>query len=235
MLVIGADSINKAYQEKVISVYNRSMHGCYPFDPASDRDVNLGDFTAFFRTGGTLDSFHDTYLQPFVTDSGQLRSIMGRTLPVSSQAVVQLHRANRIQDAFFMSGRELGINFLLEPHALDTNLKQVNLVNAGKTVSYWHGPVAGASFTWPSNGDISSQGVLETIDLNGITTRHTARGDWSLFRLFKGATIKRQSGNTCLLEVQQDGRWAQFLIQFRNKANPFDASVCSFTLPESLL
>lgn len=234
MLVLGANSINKAYQEKVISVYNRGMRGSYPFNPASDRDVNLDDFSSFFRTGGTLDSFHDAYLQPFVTRSGQLRSIMGRTIPLSSQAVVQLHRASRVQEAFFMSGRELGINFLLEPHALDTALKQVNLVNAGKTVSYWHGPVTGAAFTWPPEGEMASQGVLETVDLNGLTTRHTARGDWSLFRLFRGATIKRQSGNTCLLEVQQNGKWAQFLIQFRNKANPFDPSVCSFNLPESL-
>jgi type VI secretion system protein ImpL len=197
--------------------------------------VNLDDFASFFRAGGTLDSFHDACLQPFVTRSGQLRSIMGRTLPISSQTILQLQRANRVQDAFFMSGRDLGINFLLEPYALDTGLKQVNLVNAGKTVSYWHGPVTGASFTWPPEGGLSSQAVLETTDLNGITTRHTARGDWSLFRLFKGAIIKRQSGNTCLLEVQQNGKWAQFLIQFRNKANPFDPSVCSFLLPDSLL
>ena len=234
MLSMGAANINKAYQEKVISVYNRSMRGSYPFNPSSDRDVNLDEFASFFQAGGTLDTFHDAYLQPFVTRSGQLRSIMGRTLPVSSQAIVQLNRANRVQDAFFMSGRELGINFLLEPHALDSNLKQVSLTNAGKVVSYSHGPVSGAAFTWPPENGLPSQGVLETIDLNGITTRHSARGDWSLFRLFKGATIKRQSNNTCLLEVQQNGKWAQFLIQFRNKANPFDPSVCSFILPDSL-
>lgn len=234
MLIIGSNSINRAYQEKVISAYNRSMRGAYPFNAASDRDVNLEEFAVFFRSGGTLDSFYESYLQPFVTRSGQLRSIMGRTLPVSSQAVVQLSRANRVQDAFFMSGREPGINFLLEPYALDTSLKQVNLVNAGKTVSYWHGPVTGASFAWPADGGVM-QGALETTDLNGITTRLTANGDWSLFRLFKSGTIKRQSGNTCLLEVQQNGKWAQFLIQFRNKANPFDPSVCSFLLPESLL
>jgi type VI secretion system protein ImpL len=233
MLVLGAGSINRAYQDKVLSVYSRSMRGSYPFDPSSDRDVNLEEFATFFRAGGTLDSFYDTYLAPFVTRSGQMRSIMGRTLPISSQSVVQLSRANRVQEAFFMSGRELGINFLLEPHALDTSLKQVNLLHAEKTVSYWHGPVNGASFVWPGENG-ASQGILETVDLNGITTRHSARGDWALFRLFKGATIKRQSGNTCLLEVQQNGKWAQFLIQFRNKANPFDPSVCSFILPDSL-
>jgi type VI secretion system protein ImpL len=109
----------------------------------------------------------------------------------------------------------------------------VNLVTAGKTLSYWHGPVIGIAFTWPADGT-GLQGALETIDLSGITTRHTAKGDWALFRLFKNATIKRQSGNTCLLEVQQNGKWAQFLVQFRNKVNPFDPSVCSFILPTSL-
>lgn len=234
MLLMGARSINRAYQEKVVSVYNRNLRGSYPFNPVSDRDVNLDDFATFFRSGGILDGFHDAYLQPFVTKTGQLRSIMGRTLPVSSQAVIQLHRANRVQNAFFMYGKEPSIHFLLEPYALDPSLKQVSLVNAGKTVSYWHGPVIGTSFTWPADND-SSLGALEMTDLNGITTRRTARGDWALFRLFKGATIRRRAGNTCLLEVRVNGKWAQFLIQFRNRANPFDPAVCSFMLPESLL
>jgi len=235
MLIVGATSINKAYQEKVINVYNRGMRDTYPFNTTSDQDVNLEDFASFFRAGGILDSFQDAYLQPFITRSGQLRSIMGRSLPISSFAVEQLERANRVQNAFFMSGRELGISFLLEPYALDAGLKQINFTSTGKSVSYWHGPVTGAAFSWPAEGGASSQSILETIDLNGITTRHTTRGEWSLFRLLKGATIKRQSGNTCLLEVQQNGKWAQFLIQFRNKVNPFDPLVCSFSLPNSLL
>jgi type VI secretion system protein ImpL len=110
-------------------------------------------------------------------------------------------------------------------------LKQVNLSNAGKTLSYWHGPVQGAAFTWPT---IGGQAYLELTDLNGLTTKMETRGDWALFRLFQGGSIKRQDGNTCLMEVQRNGKWAQFLIQFRNKTNPFDPSVCSFALPESL-
>ncbi|MDR0477620.1 MAG: hypothetical protein LBH14_06760, partial [Desulfobulbaceae bacterium] len=225
---------NNAYREKVINVY-KAMRGTYPFDSISDRDANLDNFTSFFKVGGTLDSFYEAYLQPFVTRAGQMRGIMGRSLPISGQAVKQLERANRVQDAFFMSGRELGISFLLEPYALDAGLKRVNFISTGKTVSYWHGPVIGAAFTWPAEGGASSESVLETIGLDGRGQRFTTRGEWSLFRLFKGATIKRQSGNTCLLEVQQNGKWAQFLIQFRNKVNPFDPSVCSFSLPDSLL
>ncbi len=232
MLAIGANSINRSYQERVIGTYAKNLRPYYPFNVNADRDVNLDDFSEFFRSGGTLDNFHDAYLRPFVTKSGSLRGIMGRTLPVSGQAVAQLQRANRVQEAFFMSGRELGINFLMEPYALDETVKQVSLGNAGKGLSYWHGPVQGAAFTWPAGG---GQAYMELTDLNGIATKTDTRGEWALFRLFQGGSIKRQDGNTCLIEVQRNGKWAQFLIQFRNKANPFDPSVCSFALPDTLL
>ena len=235
MLLIGANSVNRAYQEQVVSSYDKNLRTNYPFNVQADKDANLDDFTAFFRAGGILDSFHDSHLRPFVTRSGTLRSIMGRTLPLSSQAVVHLQRANRVQDAFFMSGRELGISFLMEPYALDATLRQVTLVHGGKTLKYWHGPVQGAAFTWPATTGQGELSVLETGDLSDIKARSTARGDWALFRLLQRGIIKRQEGNTCLIEVQQNDKWAQFLIQFRNKANPFDPAVCSFSLPETLL
>jgi len=235
MLAIGAKSVNHAYQEQVISVYNNNLRANYPFNVHADKDVNLEDFATFFRGGGVLDNFHDSYLRSFTTRSGSLRSIMGQTLPVSSQAIVQLQRANRIQDAFFMSGRELGINFLMEPYALDATLKQVSLNYAGKTLKYWHGPVQGAGFTWPTANGQTDLAVLETGDLNGINAGMTTRGDWALFRLLQRGRIKRQEGNTCLVEVHQNDKWAQFLIQFRNKINPFDPKVCSFALPKTLL
>jgi type VI secretion system protein ImpL len=235
MLAIGARSINRSYQERVASVYNSSLRSYYPFNIHSERDVNLQDFSEFFRTGGLLDNFYDSQLLPFVAKNGQLRSIMGRTLPVSGQAVAQLHRANRVQDAFFLSGRELGINFLMEPYALDETVKQVTLNSADKTLSYWHGPVQGTAFIWPSGAGQMTQASLELTDLLGINLRSEARGEWALFRLLQGGTIKRQDGNTCLIETQKNGKWAQFLIQFRNRVNPFDPSVCSFTLPGSLL
>ena len=231
MLAVGANSINRSYQEKVISTYNKNLRPYYPFNVQTERDVNLEDFTEFFRAGGVLDNFYDAYLKPFAARNGATRSIMGRTLPISGHAIAQLQRANRIQEAFFMSGRELGISFLMEPYALDAGMKQVALNYAGKSLSYWHGPVQGAGFNWPAGGQAS----LELGDLNGISTKTETRGEWALFRLFQGGSIKRQEGNTCLIEVQRNGKWAQFLIQFRNKANPFDPSVCSFGLPESLL
>lgn len=235
MLNIGANSVNRAYQEHVISIYNKNLRSHYPFNVHADKDVMLEDFSGFFRGGGVLDNFYDAYLRPFITRSGSLRSIMGRTLPISAKAVIQLQLANKIQDAFFMSGRELGISFLMEPYALDTGSKQVSLIHAGKALKYWHGPVQGAGFSWPTPNGQTDISVFEITDLNGQNFKLTTRGDWSLFRMFQRGNIKRQEGNTCLLEIIHNDKWAQFLIQFRNKTNPFDPKVCSFLLPETLL
>lgn len=233
MLVLAGSTINQVYREKVVNVYNRDLSPYYPFDSKADSDVNLDNFASFFRTGGTLDSFYDAYLRPFVNRNGAPRSIMGRTLPLSADALARLGRANRVQDAFFSAGRDLGISFTLEPYALDAGLKQVELGVGEKVVRYWHGPVQGANCVWPE-GEGAGRAWLDMTDLNGINARRVTRGDWAVFRLLQTGTIKRQEGNTCLMEVPLNGKWAQFLIQFRNKLNPFDPAVCSFTLPASL-
>lgn len=231
MLVLAAADINRSYQQRVVHVYESELSPYYPFNSQSDKDANLDSFAAFFKAGGTLDSFFDAHLRPFVNSNGTLRSIMGRTLPLSSQALAQLTRANRVQSAFFSSGRDLGINFTMEPYALDATLKQVAFSLDDKTVTYWHGPVLGANFTWPG-GD--GRARLEMTDLSGMSQRRDARGDWAVFRILQAGAIKKQENNTCLIEVRHNDKWAQFLIQFRNKLNPFDPAVCSFTLPPSL-
>ena len=231
MLFLAAGHINQAYTQRVVQAYERDLSPYYPFNSQTEQDVSLEAFSAFFRTGGTLDSFYAAYLRPFANANGTLRSIMGRTLPLSSHALTQLTRANRIQTAFFSSGRELGINFTMEPYALDAAMRQVTFSVDGDKLSYWHGLVQGGNFSWP--GD-HSRATLEMTDLNGVSRRHEARGNWAIFRILQTGTIKKQENNTCLIELRQNGNWAQFLIQFRNRLNPFDPSVCSFILPASL-
>jgi type VI secretion system protein ImpL len=234
MLNIAANNINQIYRDRVLSVYSRDLSPYYPLNSQASTDVNLENFSNFFRSGGVLDTFYDANLKPFINPNGTLKSIMGRTLPLSSTALTQLQRANKVQSAFFSSGRDVGISFMIEPFALDATFKQVDLASDGKTVSYWHGPVRGESYTWPLADGISSKASLTFTDLNGVSLRKDASGEWALFRIMQAGTIKRQDGNVCMIELQQNGKWAQFLIQFRNRLNPFDPSVCSFSLPGSL-
>lgn len=235
MLMIAGSIINTAYHESVFNVYNSKLKSNYPFRMDSENDSNLNDFAIFFKSNGVLDVFHNAYIKPFITNNGNLRSIMGRTLPISSKAIEQLQRATKVQDAFFISNNDLGISFLIEPYALDAALKQVDLSSGKKSLSYWHGPVQGANFNWPLDTDQAPEASFSITDIDAVKTFKSTRGDWAFFRLLQGGTIKHQEGNTCLVEMQQNGKWAQFLIQFRNKANPFDPAACSFSLPETLL
>jgi len=122
----------------------------------------------------------------------------------------------------------------MEPYALDVKLKQVELVHGGKMLSYWHGPVQGVNFVWPLDAGLPPEASLAMTDVHAIRTFRDVRGDWAFFRLLQNGKIKLMEGNRCIVELYENGKWAQFLIQFRNKANPFDPEVCSFSLPETL-
>lgn len=235
MLSIGASTIDAAYRGAVLNEYNANLKSHYPFDIYSENDASLAEFVNFFKDNGVLDSFHDTYIRPFTGTEGVLRPIMGRTLPISVKAIERLHRAQKVQDAFFVSDKTLGISFLMEPHALDATLKQVDLSHGDKALSYWHGPVQGASFSWPLGAGQSLEASLAISDIHSIKTHRVERGDWAFFRLLQRGQISRLAGNRCLVELRENGKWAQFLIQFRNKANPFDPTACTLSLPESLL
>ena len=235
MLSIVASIIDSAYRESVLNEYNANLRPHYPFDQSSDSDASLARFANFFKENGVLDAFHDAYIRPFANDRGDLRPIMGQVLPISVEAIARLNRAHRVQDAFFVSDKDLGINILMEPFALDVTLKQVDLRHGSKELSYWHGPVQGANFAWPLGTGEPPEASLAVTDIHAVKSHRVVRGDWALFRLLQRDRITRLAGNRCLVEVHENGKWGQFVLQFRNKANPFDPEMCSFTLPESLL
>lgn len=234
MLSVGASAIDTAYRESVLNEYKAKLKPHYPFDTHSESDANLLEFSNFFKHKGVLDSFYDTNIRPFAGSGGDLRPVMGQHLPISAEAVERLNRAHKIQDAFFVSDESLGIRFLMEPYALDDTLKQVDLSYGDKVLSYWHGPVQGTSFVWPVGSGQSPETAFAISDIHSVKAHRAERGDWAFFRLLQSGQINRLAGNQCLVELRENGKWAQFLIQFRNKANPFDPGVCSFSLPESL-
>lgn len=235
MMAMSSRYINKNYTERVVSVFNSDLRPHYPFSRTAERDVNLSDFSAFFKPGGILDTFHSNYLHPFVTQGGELRSIMGRTMPLSKQAVGQLQRAKRVQNAFFSSNGDLSVSFLMEPYSMDATLKRMDIIHGDKTLTYWHGPVQGVNISWPLEHGSSAQASINTTNLQNFPSTATARGDWALFRIFEKGTIRRQNGNTCLIRLLQNNKWIDVQIQFRNRSNPLDPSICSFVFPAKLL
>lgn len=234
MLAEAASIIDFVYHDSVLSVYNAGLKDLYPLRIDSDLDANLVEFANFFKKAGIFDVFHDTYIRPFVSKNGEIRPVLGCSLPISKESIDQLQRVRKIQDAFFVSANDLGISFLIEPYALDVKLKQVEISHGNKMLSYWHGPVQSANFVWPLDAGQSPEASLAMTDVHAVRVFKDMRGDWAFFRLLQNGKVKLLEGNKCIVELYENGKWAQFLVQFRNKANPFDPEVCSFSLPETL-
>ena len=234
LLEVVASVVDAAYKGSVLRVYESNLKTQYPFDTQSERDSDLAAFAGFFKENGVLDGFHDAYVRPFVDARGDLRPIMGRTLPISEAALKHLNLANKVKDAFFVSGEKLGISLVIEPYALDVRLKQVDLDHGDRNLSYWHGPVQPSNFVWPLDTGLPPEASLSVTDVQGFKSSRTMRGDWALLRLLRQGRIKRQDGTTCLVEMEENGRWAQFLVHLRSRTNPLDPAACGFSLPESL-
>jgi type VI secretion system protein ImpL len=230
---LASANIDSAYKAEVLEYFNASLRDYYPFNPRSGSDSNLSDFAEFFSTGGVVDSFQKDYLMPFLNPSGELKTIMGRALPLNAKAVAQLNRASLVRDAFFAGGSIPSLNYFIEPSTMDVGLKIATLTHDGKTVSYWHGPIQGANFSWPGGGPANV--IFE--DLEGVTQRREARGVFSIFRLFQGGVFVRRepgTGSGTLIELRQNGKWTRFNILYRNRANPFDPSISGYSPPPSL-
>ena len=234
LLEVVASAVDAAYKGSVLRVYESNLKTQYPFDTQSERDSDLAAFAGFFKENGVLDGFHDAYVRPFVDARGDLRPIMGRTLPISEAALKHLNLANKVKDAFFFSGEKLGISLVIEPYALDVRLKQVDLDHGDRNLSYWHGPVQPSNFIWPLDTGLPPEASLSVTDVQGFKSSRTMRGEWALLRLLRQGRIKRQDGTTCLVEMEENGRWAQFLVHLRSRTNPLDPAACGFSLPESL-
>lgn len=232
--------LNKRYQGELYSVYTTALHERYPFHAHSASDVAIADFREFFKAQGTVDSFFDTYLKPFVTFDGnqyRLRSVEGRSLPVSRGILQQMSNVQQIRRGFFAeNASEPLIKFSLEPYSLDANLSRADFRFGDKQLEYRHGPITSANFQWPNE---SSDGLTSLLveDLSGHRTGiQKNTGQWSLFRLFDLMETEAHRGRDVLmLKADVGGLRANYLLLSQRSPNPFDlTAVRNFRLPAAL-
>ena len=232
--------INQRYQGELYSVYSTALHQRYPFYAHSNSDVAIADFREFFKAQGTADSFFETYLKPFLTFDGseyRLRSVEGRSLPMSRGLLQQMANVQQIRRGFFAENpAEPLIKFSLEPYSLDSTLSRVDFRLGDQQLEYRHGPITAAAFQWPATAD---EGLTSLI-VEELSGRRTAiqknTGQWSLFRLFDLMEKEPHRGRDVLmLKADLAGFRANYLLLSQRSPNPFDlTAVRNFRLPAAL-
>jgi type VI secretion system protein ImpL len=232
--------VNQRYQSEVYGVYAQAIRQRYPFNAHAASDVALSDFQAFFKPQGVMARFYDSYLRPFVSAEGgryRLRSLDGRSLPMTRGMLDHLSKAQLIRRSFFTDGGgDLQVRFTLAPYSLDQAVSRAVLRIGERQLEYRHGPIVPMVFQWPDEAEngrsslVLERGAERPLGLEKNT------GAWSWFRLVDLLQSEPASGRDGhLLKADLAGLRANFLLTSQRAPSPFPLGDWrTFRLPEQL-
>jgi len=232
--------LNQRYQSELHGFYGKALHKRYPFDAHSSSDVAISDFREFFKAQGVADRFFDNYMRPFVAGTPgnyRLKSIDGRSLPMSKLYLTQMGHVQVIRQSFFAHNpNEPQVHFKLEPYTLDPTVSRAEFRFGNQQMEYRHGPIVPVSFSWPTDAeDGRTSLVLERMVGRPIGIEKNT-GPWSLFRLFDLMQTEYLKGrDVMVLKADVGGLRANYLLLAQRSPNPFDVDALrNFRLPAQL-
>ncbi|MHB8884998.1 MAG: type VI secretion system membrane subunit TssM [Methylovirgula sp.] len=237
LLDLTQQQIDAAWKRDVVPVCQSAVYNRYPIYADSNQDIQLADFSQFFRPGGTMDDFFTTNLAPFVIDRGGAyvpATIDGASLPLLPTTLAAFYRAKQVREAFF-SGREPapGVKFSLKPGYLSPSLFRATLNFDGQEITYRHGPPRSYDLHWPNRNDASTVSVtFQTVD--GKDTKVEQTGPWALFRFIDPSV--RGNFDHFVLSVKGPGdARVTYNMSAASMNNPFGlGALRSFRCPDRL-
>lgn len=94
ILLEASHYIENAWQVNIYMLYHTQIH-----DPVN-QDFDVQQFASFVGKSGTLASFYQDYLKPFVADDGkqwQWRVVDNQKIPLDNSALAEIQQASRLQ------------------------------------------------------------------------------------------------------------------------------------------
>ncbi len=228
--------VNAVWRSSVLRDYQASLENRYPIFQKGHQQISLVDFGRFFGDSGSIDNFINAYLAPFIdTRRWRLRTVDGRSLGLSSEAIAQIKRATRIKEMFFQNGGKLpSVRFSLKPAYLDANVERVRLELHGQQLSYQHDPPRTTQVEWPGPEDNNRVRVI--FEVSGTRNFNIVYdGPWAWFRLLDSSKIERQRSAYALVTFSTAGLKTRYRVQASSVTNPFSKrELAKFRSPERL-
>lgn len=228
--------INAAWRSSVLRDYQASLENRYPIFNKGRQQTALVDFGRFFGASGSIDTFINNYLAPFIdTRRWRLRTVDDRNLGLSSQALAQIKRAVEIKQMFFQEGGNLPlVRFSLKPDYLDAGIKRFLLVLNGQQLTYQHGPTRSTKVEWPGPDDTNQvRLIFERIGAGEFSI--VKDGPWAWFKMLDDSNLGRRRSDQALVTFSTAGLKARYKILASSVNNPFTNSELSkFRCPNQL-
>lgn len=186
--------LDAQWHTNVLSFYNSQINNRYPISNTATDNIDLADFTEFFRPDGTLDRYFNTDLAPFVDMSKvqwQWRTRDGLAINNTLDILDQFERSNIIQKMFFDKKGFLSVKFSLTMPIMDASLNSVTLNINGKKIENQAGGDFShvTAFDWPGVNQINNV-VLTFVSSQNQTFAAAENGPWAMFRILDKATLR---------------------------------------------
>lgn len=229
--------INHQWQQLVYHDYQTTIANRFPFDIGQNQEIPVADFDRFFAPHGSLNRFIDDYLKPFLDTSKaqwQLKQADNYVLPISSDMINELIRANVITNMFFPEQSEHSqIEFSLQKLSLDPIVANLRLTIGDTKLIDTQASDSYTQFHWP---ETNARLVLNSIEGNHFELEEL--GAWAFFRLLQKVNVLVDEQDSANLEIlfEINGNSGRYLLKTQNQVNPFIPGILNgFSLMESIV
>lgn len=229
--------INQQWQQTVYREFQTTIARRYPFDSSQQEEIAINDFNHFFSTHGSLNTFTENYVKPFLDISSaewKPKAVNDTVLPIASETLDALIRANIITNMFFPDHTEESkIDFSLQKISLDPVVANIEL-EIGKTKLMDNQSTDSVvQFTWPQSH--------AKLSLNSIEGNHfelAEHGTWALFKLLEkvNVLVDEQDSSSLQILFEINSNSGRYLLKANNQVNPFTPGILNgFSLNDSIV
>lgn len=247
-VVLGAahNYANSEWRELVYRPYRQALQGRYPLNRSTSDEMSLYDFSEFFKPGGTMESYYENYMAPFITTRNGWRNrvVDNYSFGFSDEVLRQVRNAQTIKDIFYRESPDtVSVTMELRPRTMDARDARFTLDVGSERLVYNHGPKFWKAVNWKSDQDnMRVRMVFE--DVNGARHDRSFHGPWAWFRLLDSSHVERTGQSTTYTVTftsgdgrgnQRDARRIAYDVRTQSNNNPFRRDVLSaFSCPESI-
>jgi type VI protein secretion system component VasK len=195
----GAAWLGGRWCTEVVSPFEASILGRYPFNPSSHDGVRIEDLDAYYKPNeGTLWKFTAATLAEYVQLSSDHYEFTSKYANgngrFNDNLLEFLDRSRDVSRAFYGSGGTAKADFSVRLHSASSNVDTITLSVGGKQISYDNGPLTWQNLTWP--GPEPAKGASFMVRGHNVRAGQEISGVWGLFQLLEGGAVARVTDDT---------------------------------------
>ncbi|WP_193161817.1 ImcF-related family protein [Enterobacter ludwigii] len=238
VLTPAAESLNAQWQTDVVSDWNRSFGGRYPFQD-TDSEASLTLLAKYLNTNGRLTEFLKTSLNGVLRREGSRwvpDALNGQGLTFNPAFLNAINTLSHVSDVAFTTDAAR-LQFDLRPGTA-AGVMETDFRTDGQTLTYANQMPKWQHFTWP--GDTTSPGAsLSWMSVQAGTRAYAELpGEWGLIRLLEKADVQGYPGLNSSYRLRwnaPDGRALNYTLRTQDAEGPLVLlKLRHFTLPETI-